>query len=163
MKLAYGFQKMSYGKYGDGGSPINWSVEGGEISKITKIMIKHGCIIDGIGFQIDDSVIWFSGPGGIISEITLGSNEYITQISGTEGKYKYDCSSKRHVTSLKIHTNVCPHGYGPFGTAEHVSDNSSFITPFVEGNAIVGFCGHFGNFLNSIAISLKPVITDNTL
>ncbi|KAL9233841.1 hypothetical protein vseg_008786 [Gypsophila vaccaria] len=123
-------------------------------------MISSGHIVDGIGFEIVDNmdksfVLWFSGPGGGTSEVTFGPDEYMTQISGTSGWW--NGASMTLITSLKIHTNVCPHGYGPFGAGRDVSNNTPFTSSFLRDHAIVGFSGRVENFLTSISAYTAPV------
>ena len=66
------FQTTQHGPYGGEGS-TNWSVDSNNGGKIRKFSISHGCIIDGIGFEIgsDDcfTSTWFGGTGGNFSEV----------------------------------------------------------------------------------------------
>ncbi|KAK9668045.1 hypothetical protein RND81_13G031600 [Saponaria officinalis] len=81
--------------------------------------------------------------------IPLQSNEYITQISGTYGKYAYSRSDS-NVATLSIHTNLKQ--YGPYGREELVQNPSSFTSPT---GSVVGFFGRHSNYLESIGVYLQ--------
>ncbi|KAL2941550.1 Mannose/glucose-specific lectin [Bienertia sinuspersici] len=122
------------------------------------MMVRHGYIVDGIGFEITDdsgesNTVWYSRPTGDISEVSLNSGEYITQISGTYGKY---FGQQVLIASIKIHTNTNPNGYGPYGRAQATEDVKPFATPFPSDSTLVGFFGNYGNpYLTSIGAYAK--------
>ncbi|KAK9682742.1 hypothetical protein RND81_10G093500 [Saponaria officinalis] len=152
---------ITHGPYGGRGLQ-NWSIESGQGGRIKKVMIKHGFIVDGIGFEIVDAfnksfVTWFSGPGGGTAEINLDPEEYISQISGTHGLY-HNITSMTIITSLKIHTNVRPQGYGPFGSSRAVSRNEPFASTLLSDHAIVRFSGIVGEHLISINAFSAPLL-----
>ncbi|KAK9682747.1 hypothetical protein RND81_10G093900 [Saponaria officinalis] len=141
---------MTNGPYGGEGSQ-NWSIESGEGGRIKKVMIKHGYIVDGIGFEIVDA---FNK-----SFINLDPKKYITQISGTHEWYNVTGTSL--ITSLKIHTNVRPDGYGPFGASREVSNNEAFATTLHSDHAIVRITGRVVDYLISINTFSTPRTTYN--
>ncbi|CAO2835851.1 unnamed protein product [Amaranthus hypochondriacus] len=147
-------------KYGPYGSQCatNWSIMLEECESIKEVIIRHANIVDGIGFVILDAggcntIKNVGGLGGKVSKIVLKHNEYITQISGTHGEHK-GSGYERRITSLRIHTNLCPVGYGPYGLAKNVQNVCSFSTPLCA-DPIVGFFGRHGKFLDSIGIFVK--------
>ncbi|KAK9668029.1 hypothetical protein RND81_13G030300 [Saponaria officinalis] len=85
--------------------------------------------------------------------IPLQSNEYITQISDTYGKYAY-YSSDSNVATLNIHTNLKQ--YGPYGRGELVQNPSSFTS---STGSVVGFFGRHSNYLESIGVYLSTNAT----
>ncbi|XP_021716599.1 mannose/glucose-specific lectin-like [Chenopodium quinoa] len=134
-------------------APINnWSFQLKDDQVITKIMIRHGFIVDGIGFEITGSVgktvEWFTGSGGSLSEIPLSVGEKITHISGSTGTYYEEIC----ITTIKIYTTLRPEGYGPYGEARAANNVTPFSTPLALDGSIVGFLGSNGQYLNSIGI-----------
>ncbi|KNA13561.1 hypothetical protein SOVF_115520 [Spinacia oleracea] len=148
-------------KYGPYGSQCatNWSVMLDECDSIREVIIRHANIVDGIGFVIMDgsgcnTTKTVGGCGGKMSRIVLKQNEFITQISGTHGEHK-GSGYERRITSLRVHTNLCPVGYGPYGLAKNCQNVCSFSTPLATCDPIVGFFGRQGKFLDSIGIFVK--------
>lgn len=130
-----------------------------ECDSIREVIIRHANIVDGIGFVIVDAsgcntTKSVGGQGGKCSRIVLKHNEYIIQVSGTHGEHK-GSGYERRITSLRIHTNLCPGGYGPYGLAKNVQHVCSFSTPLASCDPIVGFFGRQGKFLDSIGIYMK--------
>ncbi|KAL2944815.1 Mannose/glucose-specific lectin [Bienertia sinuspersici] len=148
-------------KYGPYGSQCatNWSMMLDECDTIKEVIIRHANIVDGIGFVIADATgctttRMVGGHGGKMSKLVLRPNEYITQLSGTHGEHK-GSGYERRITSLRIHTNLCPGGYGPYGLAKNVQNVCSFATPLAMHDPIVGFFGRQGKLLDSIGIYVK--------
>ncbi|KAK9668048.1 hypothetical protein RND81_13G032000 [Saponaria officinalis] len=126
-----------FGPYGTQ-SAKNYSITFGPDKSIKEVIVRHGFIVDAIGFVVADqtgetSTKLFGGNSGDQTRIPLQSNEYITQISGTYGKYAYS-SSDSNVATLSIHTNLKQ--YGPYGRGELVQNPSSFTSPT---GSVVGF------------------------
>ncbi|WP_408611270.1 jacalin-like lectin [Flavobacterium odoriferum] len=96
----------------------------------------------------------FGGSCGNESRIKLQCGEYITQISGTYGNYKYQ-GNQCVIATMKIHTNLCPSGYGPYGQGCGVESVKCFSSPLPAGGPIVGFLGRHNNYLESIGIFVK--------
>ena len=90
-----------------------------------------------------------------VTQLVLESGEYITHISGKHGLCEHDC--QRHIASIKIHTNLRPNGYGPYGEAIDVSNVVSFSTTCESGSPIVGLFGKAGRYLDSIGAYVKKV------
>ncbi|KNA06854.1 hypothetical protein SOVF_177240 [Spinacia oleracea] len=120
----------------------NWSFELEDGEKITKVMIRHGFIVDGIGFE----TVKNSNSG-----IPLSSGEFITYISGSYGMYYRETC----ITTMKIHTNLRPDGYGPYGRAQGAEGVTDFISPLPLNSSIVGFFGSYGVYLASIGINAE--------
>ncbi|MCU4190292.1 hypothetical protein M9Q43_14095, partial [Flavobacterium sp. HXWNR29] len=140
-------------KHGPYGSqcPENFCLvlEGSE--SIKEVIIRHGFIVDAIGFVVakpcgNTVTKMFGGHCGNESRITLRCGEYITQISGTYGNYKYQCNQSL-IASIKIHTNLCPAGYGPYGQGCGVENVRCFSSPCPTDGPITGFFGRHNNYL----------------
>lgn len=85
----------------------------------------------------------------------LQDGEYITRISG---KYGYDRGrNKEEIASLKIHTNLCMEGYGPYGQGLDVETAYEFSSPILINKRIIGFFGRHNNVLESIGVLLQKV------
>uniref|UniRef100_A0A803MH34 Jacalin-type lectin domain-containing protein n=1 Tax=Chenopodium quinoa TaxID=63459 RepID=A0A803MH34_CHEQI len=94
------------------------------------------------------TIEWFTGPGGSQSEIPLSVGEKLTHISGTSGMYYEEVC----ITTIRIHTTLCPEGYGPYGEVRAANNVTPFSTPLPLDGSIVGFLGSNGEYLNSIGI-----------
>ncbi|XP_021755642.1 mannose/glucose-specific lectin-like [Chenopodium quinoa] len=145
-----------YGPYGNKESSTNWYIELNDGQRFSKVFIKHGFIVDGVGFEVSSLTgktytQMFSGPGGETTEIELDENEFITQISGKYGKY---LEKDIKIGSITIHTNL-GRSYGPYGRDEQVTEAKPFATPVPLDGTIAGFNGSYGIYLNSIGISDK--------
>ncbi|XP_074273979.1 agglutinin-like [Silene latifolia] len=145
-----------FGPYGTQ-SPKNYSMRLGQGESIKEIIVRHGFIVDAIGFVVVDdktgriSTKIFGGSNGSETKIPLKSDEYITQISGTYGKYQHT-NSDNNVGKLTIHTNLNPGGYGPYGRGERVQNPRNFISP---SSPVAGFFGRHDNYLQSIGVYLS--------
>ncbi|KAK9713362.1 hypothetical protein RND81_06G022600 [Saponaria officinalis] len=140
-----------YGPYGSV-SPKNYSITFGPHETIKEVIVRHGFIVDAIGFVVTDNTSGetytklFGGNLGSQTKIPLQKGEYITQISGTHGKYA-DSSSDSIVATLFIRTNLKQ--YGPFGRGTLVQNPTNFTSPT---GPVVGFFGSHNNFLQSVGI-----------
>ncbi|XP_010675832.1 mannose/glucose-specific lectin [Beta vulgaris subsp. vulgaris] len=146
-----------HGPYGSSCQP-NWCLQLNRCERIVEVIISCGFIVDGIGFVISDPcgnryTKWFGGRGGNGCTTRLRCNEYITKISGTYGNYSYCCY--RVIASLKIHTNCCPSGYGPFGQGRSCNNVCGFSTSAQPCGSIVGFFGKSGQYLESIGTCVR--------
>lgn len=78
-------------------------------------------------------------------QIELDPDEYVKEISGTNGRFELQ---DNQITSLNIITNVTIYSYGqPNGT--------NFSVP-VEKGQIVGFYGRSGACLDAIGVYIRP-------
>ncbi|KAK9668035.1 hypothetical protein RND81_13G030700 [Saponaria officinalis] len=148
---------QEFGPYGTQ-SAKNYSITFGPDESIKEVIVRHGFIVDAIGFVVADqtgetSTKLFGGNSGDQTRILLQSNEYITQISGTYGKYAYS-SRDSNVATLSIHTNLKQ--YGPYGRGELVQNPSSFTSPT---GSVVGFFGRHSNYVESIGVYLSTNAT----
>lgn len=139
-------------------SPTNWELKLGRDETIKQVNIRAGFIVDGIGFVIADSSFtvttkYFGGNGGNSYTVTLNPNEIIKYITGTYGLYKY--TGQQQIATIKIHTNYCPNGYGPFGEETGVSNVQSFSTAS-PCHVAAGFFGRANQYLDSIGAYMKP-------
>lgn len=144
-----------FGPWGNQGA-TNCSLKLGGHETIKEVIISHGSIIDGIGFTVADefgntTTTWFGGHATETDKIVLRPNEYITQVSGTHAERKQD-GYKRHISSLKIHTNFNPGGYGTYGLQKGVRNIVHFSSPMPLDGTITGFFGRAEQFLDSIGI-----------
>ncbi|KAL2944885.1 Mannose/glucose-specific lectin, partial [Bienertia sinuspersici] len=135
---------VQYGPYGSQ-CPENYSMKLEENETIKEVIIRHGFIVDAIGFVV-------AKPCG--NTVTKMCGEYITQISGTYGNYKWH-NNQCVIATIKIHTNFCPSGYGPYGQGRDVCDVHCFSSPLPTDGPIVGFFGRHNNYLESIGIFVK--------
>ncbi|XP_044949281.1 uncharacterized protein LOC123398899 isoform X2 [Hordeum vulgare subsp. vulgare] len=88
--------------------------------------------------------------------IHLGSSEYLTEVSGTMGRYKH--SAGYVITSLTLVSNV--HVYGPFGGGGGIP----FSTPMQGNGSIVSFFACTGWFVDTIGFYVnanKETIEDD--
>ncbi|KAH9615128.1 hypothetical protein KSS87_016178 [Heliosperma pusillum] len=144
-----------FGPYGTQ-APKNYSMILGQDESIKEIIVRHGFIVDAIGFIVADKTGTtftkiFGGNKGDETKIPLKSDEYITQISGTYGKYE-PSRSDSNVGTLRIHTNLNPAGYGPYGRGELVHNPRNFIS---TSGPVVGFFGRHDGYLQSIGVYIS--------
>ncbi|XP_008804539.1 mannose/glucose-specific lectin-like [Phoenix dactylifera] len=138
---------IALGPWGGSGGTA-WSFQNARA--ITKIKISSGDVVDSITFQYIDGelVRWsptYGGTGGKSTEIDLGTDSYLTAISGHYGNYD-------DIVVIKSLTFVSTKGtYGPFGTKE----GTAFSVP-VNGGNFVGFFGRAGEWLDALGFYLKP-------
>ncbi|KAL2944880.1 Mannose/glucose-specific lectin, partial [Bienertia sinuspersici] len=149
---------VKHGPYGSH-CPENYSMTLEDNESIKEVILSYGFIMDGIGFIIEKPGMnpikkVFGGTGGDNSKIELKCGEVITQISGTSGEYSY-CSNERLISSLKIHTNYRPEGYGPYGIKRCTRNVLEFASPKNLDGRIIGFCGNARRYLFSLGIYVK--------
>ncbi|CAO2835802.1 unnamed protein product [Amaranthus hypochondriacus] len=138
----------------------NWCLQLNGYERINEVIISSESVVNGIGFVIADVfgrtiTKWFGSRSGCIWKIKLKSNEYITNLSGTQGVYSY--TGYTVISSLSIHTNLCPSGYGPYGVASSCNNIYRFSTNARRGT-IVGFHGRYSQHLESIGICIRRAI-----
>ncbi|XP_057529514.1 horcolin-like [Amaranthus tricolor] len=153
---------VKYGPYGNQCVSENFSMKVEGCKFIKEVIVRHGYIVDAIGFVVADpcgsETNMFGGDGGNESKIVLKCGEFITQISGTSGEYAY-ANNTRLISTIKIHTNLCPGGYGPFGTGQATKNVQSFASPMPLDGRIVGFFGNAQGYLLSLGIyAEKPLL-----
>ncbi|XP_057529508.1 mannose/glucose-specific lectin-like [Amaranthus tricolor] len=148
-------------KYGPYGSKLceNFSLKLEGCERIKEVIIRHGFIVDAIGFVIEKPcggsfTKMFGGNLGRESRIQLKCGEFITQISGTYGNYKNQ-HNECLIATLKIHTNLNPCGYGPYGEGRDVSNVCNFASPCPPEGPVVGFFGRHNNYLESLGMFVK--------
>ncbi|KMT12790.1 hypothetical protein BVRB_4g088840 [Beta vulgaris subsp. vulgaris] len=147
----------SYGPYGSK-LPNNYSMQLKDGERISEVRLTHGWLIDAIGFRIakpgeDTTTVMFGGVGADQSQIVLKDGEYLTRISGTCG---YNPSrSVECISTLKIHTNICPVGYGPYALGLDVPNPFDFSSPRLIDGPVVGVFGRRGKVLESIGVLMK--------
>ncbi|MDK0829462.1 jacalin-like lectin, partial [Clostridium perfringens] len=75
---------------------------------MTRVVVKSHDIVDAIAFTVVDSngyvtTYEYGNPTSTPSEIILKDGEYITQISGSYGNYKWN-NGRVTLSSITIHT-----------------------------------------------------------
>ncbi|XP_074273973.1 mannose/glucose-specific lectin-like [Silene latifolia] len=141
-----------FGPFGSS-SPKTFSITFGADETVKEVFVRHGFIVDAIGFVIADKTgathtKTFGGDKGVKDTITLQpGREYITQITGTYGKFAHS-DSDAVVATLFINTNIKQ--YGPYGRGELVQNPRNFAS--AVGN-VIGFFGRNSNYLESIGVS----------
>nr|TKS04651.1 mannose/glucose-specific lectin-like isoform X2 [Populus alba] len=143
---------ISIGPWGGrGGDPWSYITNRG----ISQIVINVGSNIKSISFRdttdLDSATFGGKHPNDIGERKTVLINwpsEQLTSISGTYGNF----SSLLTITSLSFTTNRTT--YGPFGTGS----GTPFSIP-INNNAVVGFHGRAGYYLDAIGIFVKPQTT----
>ncbi|URE09272.1 Mannose glucose-specific lectin [Musa troglodytarum] len=123
----------------------------GPASRITKVQINAGLIVDSIKvwYVVDGKSYATSrhgGSGGNPHEFHLQEREYINRMSG----HVKDFCGTPCVSQLTFATNLGKK-HGPFGHSGGVP----FSVPVAEGR-IIGFFGNAEKYLNAIGIYLKP-------
>ncbi|XP_037432075.1 horcolin [Triticum dicoccoides] len=122
-------------------------------TRMVSVTVSSGAIVDAIAFTYvgtdnaeHSSGIKWGGTGGTEDTINLDATNYVTEISGTVGKFGTD----EIVTSLKIVTSKgVTKTYGS-GTG------TPFRVPVLDGGKIVGFFGRAGAFLDAIGFYISP-------
>nr|P82953.2 RecName: Full=Horcolin; AltName: Full=Agglutinin; AltName: Full=Mannose-specific lectin [Hordeum vulgare subsp. vulgare]Q5U9T2.1 RecName: Full=Horcolin; AltName: Full=Agglutinin; AltName: Full=Mannose-specific lectin [Hordeum vulgare]7V4S_A Chain A, Horcolin [Hordeum vulgare]7V4Z_A Chain A, Horcolin [Hordeum vulgare]7V4Z_B Chain B, Horcolin [Hordeum vulgare]7V4Z_C Chain C, Horcolin [Hordeum vulgare]7V4Z_D Chain D, Horcolin [Hordeum vulgare]7V4Z_E Chain E, Horcolin [Hordeum vulgare]7V4Z_F len=121
--------------------------------RMVSMTVSSGAIVDAIAFtyvgtdnvQHSSGIKW-GGTGGTEDTINLDATNYVTEISGTVGKFGTDDI----VTSLKIITSKgVTRTYGS-GTG------IPFRVPVLDGGKIAGFFGRAGAFLDAIGFYITP-------
>ncbi|KNA25495.1 hypothetical protein SOVF_006320 [Spinacia oleracea] len=156
-------QKHMVEQYGPYGSqcPENYSFKLQEGETIKEVIVRYGYIVDAIGFVVAKPcggtyTKMFGGNDCRAKEsrIALKCGEKITQISGTYGNYKYQ-NNQCTIATLKIHTNLCPTGYGPYGQGNGVDCPRAFASPCPIDGPVVGVFGRHNNYLESVGIFVQ--------
>ncbi|MDK0651708.1 jacalin-like lectin [Clostridium perfringens] len=144
----------------EGSIPWQFTLEDG--AKITRVVVRSYDIIDAIAFTVVDSngyitTYEYGNPTSTASEIKLKDGEYITQISGSYGNYKWN-NGRVTLSTLKIYTNKNTNGYGPYGKGADVSNTQVFKS---SKGKVIGFYGTIGankHYLESIGITLQDSV-----
>lgn len=90
-----------------------------------------------------------------VIQIKLKYDEYITNISGSIGKWHQNVD----VTKLMIHTNFNQDGYGPYGGGPHTAYLSNFRSQVPSAGRVVGFFGTLhNNYVQSIGLYVNEVL-----
>ena len=131
---------------GNGGKLFDDTARIPDSSKVTKVLVRHGELIDAIRIVHDDvDLDWHGGEGGHEEFFQLAPDEYIISISGQYGQF---------IDSLYIHTStgrVSKLCFG--GRGGHKSYN--FTAP--DGYEIVGFFGRSGQWIDSIGVIARKI------
>ncbi|KAL2938891.1 Mannose/glucose-specific lectin [Bienertia sinuspersici] len=152
-----------YGPYGSQ-FPENYHLQLEEGERITEVTIRHEAIVDAIGLTVakkDGNTVYqqFGGNGGGPSKIVLSDGEYLTRISGAYAKSTYQ-EDELVVSTITIHTNLKPIGYGPFGKSNvNVKDVQKFTSPEQTDGPIVGVFGRCNKYVNSIGVLIQKQIS----
>ncbi|MDK0829461.1 jacalin-like lectin, partial [Clostridium perfringens] len=98
---------------------MRWQFTLEDGAKMIRVVVRSHDIVDAIGFTVVDSNDYittyeYGNPTSTASEIKLKDGEYITQISGSYGNYKWN-NGRVTLSTLKIYTNKNTNGYGPYG------------------------------------------------
>ncbi|CAO2835841.1 unnamed protein product [Amaranthus hypochondriacus] len=125
-------------KYGPYGSKLceNFSMKLEGCERIKEVIIRHGFIVDAIGFVIEK-------PCG---------GSFTKMFGGCLGR---ESRNECLIATLKIHTNLNPCGYGAYGQGRDVSNVCSFASPCPPGGPVVGFVGRHNNYLESLGMLVE--------
>ncbi|KNA25839.1 hypothetical protein SOVF_002880 [Spinacia oleracea] len=138
-------QLQKYGPYGNKEAEENFSIQLEDDQEIREIIIRHGLIVDAIGFTITgQGTSIYGGKGGNESKVVLKLGEFVTGISGQSG-------DTNKISKLRIHTSLNKRGYGPFGFKQLTKNVCNFSSPIEKGSNLVGF---FGSALDCNLVSL---------
>ncbi|KMT12794.1 hypothetical protein BVRB_4g088880 [Beta vulgaris subsp. vulgaris] len=144
--------------------PQNYDMQLEDGECVREVIIRHGFVVDAIGFLIaklggGTTTKIFGGDGGEESKIVLKDGEYLTRFSGKHG---CDKDSKQcMVAMLKIHTNICPTGYGPYGLGREIDNLLDFSSPLPPEGPIVGIFGRYNNYLESLGVVSKGQVIES--
>ncbi|WP_082752548.1 jacalin-like lectin [Janthinobacterium sp. B9-8] len=122
-------------------------------AKLTQLYIRSGKIIDAIQAVYGTQTMpQHGGNGGELTTITFTDDEYITEVSGQYGQYKF--GNVTCITQLKIRTNkrLLP----VMGNAEFISNLKPFNFTVPPQNEIIGFFGHSSEYINGLGIRFRP-------
>lgn len=137
---------------GSGGTAFTDNVTAAQ--PLTGVAISSGWWIDNIkGMNSRGSLTIHGGKGGKQSAFTLSSNEYIVRIYGTYG-------SPGYIGKISFATNK-GRIFGPYGKGLGGTNTSKFDYTVPTGNAVVGFTGKSGTFLNAIGVVYNSILTTN--
>ena len=122
--------------------------------RLESISVRHGMIVDCISFSYRDrdGKLHTAGPwggtGGLSEEtITLGPDEYVTEVAGAVGPFG---ELTHTVAWLKFVTNRAT--YGPFGHG----DGTAFNIPVLNNGSIVAMFARAGQYLDAIGFYVLP-------
>ncbi len=121
-------------------------------SKITKVLLHTGCVIDGIQFVYDNDkpAPFHGGHGGGAETFELNEDEYITSISGKTGLYQF--SDGETLCSLTISTNK---GRSiSRGTTQWCSQLRDFSYTAPPGDQILAFTGNYSGYMRDIEVGM---------
>ncbi|XP_021859923.1 protein GOS9-like [Spinacia oleracea] len=141
-----------YGPYGcQTGQP--WSMMLEPCESLCELIIKTGAVVDSITFVTTKCRRKFGGNGGNAEhKVTLQCGEHVTNISGAIGEWHKNVD----VTKLKIHTNLCKDGYGPYGGGPYTKYLYDFSSEVPSNGRVVGFFGTLENsYVQSIGLYVK--------
>ncbi|XP_020102100.1 protein GOS9-like [Ananas comosus] len=134
-----------------GGNGGNFHDIDGHPTRLAKIVIRSGDVIDSLAYEyVQDGKIISVGPwggsGGKSTTIDFQSGEFLTAINGTTSSFGNIRNLLRSITFI---TNV--RKLGPFG----VEHGTPFSIPIAHGR-VVGFYGRSGSYVDAIGIYLMP-------
>ncbi|MDK0847439.1 jacalin-like lectin [Clostridium perfringens] len=141
---------------------MRWQFTLEDGAKMIRVVVRSHDIVDAIGFTVVDSNDYittyeYGNPTSTASEIKLKDGEYITQISGSYGNYKWN-NGRVTLSTLKIYTNKNTNGYGPYGKGAYVDNAQVFKS---SKGRVVGFSGTVSankHYLESIGITLQDSV-----
>ncbi|KAF7061436.1 hypothetical protein CFC21_068132 [Triticum aestivum] len=139
---------------GNGGTAYDITVAPHRLESVT---VYSGVIVDVLEFSYTDhsghehNVGPWGGPweGNAGHKIKLRPSEFVTEISGTVGRFGRSYSNV--ITSLTMVTNEGT--YGPFGEGR----GSPFRNRVERNSKMVGFFARAGRYLHAIGVYVKPV------
>ena len=122
---------------------------------LTGVAISSGWWLDNIqGVTSAGPLAVHGGKGGTPVRFILSANEYIVRVygayspSGYVGKISFATSTGRV--------------FGPYGQGLGGTNRSTFDYTVPTGNAVVGFTGRSGTFLNAIGVVYNSILKANT-
>ncbi|MCX7206657.1 MAG: jacalin-like lectin [Proteobacteria bacterium] len=122
-------------------------------ARLSQLFIRSDWVIDAIQAVYDNQTMpQHGGNGGQLTTITFASDEYITEVSGQFGQYKF--GNVTCIAELKIRTNkrLLP----AIGKAESVSNLKPFSFTAPAQNEIISFFGHSSEYINGLGIRFRP-------
>ncbi|KAG6530542.1 hypothetical protein ZIOFF_012781 [Zingiber officinale] len=134
-----------------GGNGVSSFDTGGSVSRITRIRVQAGSIVDGLQVSyvnVDRNNVetpLVGGNGGTQHVIHLQIGESINSMLGIVCEFFGDTC----ISQLEFTTNFGMH-YGPFGS---INEGRRFNVPVINGR-IVGFFGSSTRYLNEIGVYL---------
>ncbi|CAO2833614.1 unnamed protein product [Amaranthus hypochondriacus] len=153
---------VQYGPYGSKAREnYRWHLSANE--RITEVLVNHYDYVDAIGFKVirpdgTTYTVRFGGKNSKHSKIVLKSGEYPTGFGGKYGKIRG--LNKICIVSLKVYTNLCAKGYGPYGHEKLADNVQDFESPLQNGYPLVGVFGaQDGIVLESLGVMLMEVQT----
>lgn len=125
----------------------NSTIEINGSTRLTKIYVTHGGVVDSLAYVCETDGIPYSsgllgGIGGLPNEVAFENGEYLTAIKGTTGLL----GQVPYITSIEFATNLS-RIIGPFGWRTG--------TPFsfsVSNGQIVGFNGRYNLSLKAVGV-----------